>query len=150
MFHNPLTQPREDLLRLAFRPQGRPEPPQRELHVPDDCVAVLLRDGQPVLWFQPGRHPLPPAMGLAEARLIPLDLLPQEVPVDRARALELPFERALYFADGLLMATLREGQSREARSPRRPGVLAPGLPKERFRALALEGEEDLSQSCSFV
>jgi hypothetical protein len=125
----------------------REEPLQPELLVPDGCAALLLRDGQPPAWLRPGRHPLASLRGLAEVRLIPLGLVPQAFRDRPDLALDLPWERALHFADGEQLAILKAGN---AHGSRLLAGAASSDERRRLRAPAPVGEEDLVQGYSFV
>lgn len=123
----------------------REEPLQPELLVPDGCAALLLRDGRPAVWLRPGRHPLASLRGLAEVRLIPLGLVPEAFQERPELALDLPWERALHFADGEQLAILMTGNVRDSRP-----LAWPVANEERRRLRAPAGEEDLAQGYSFV
>ena len=103
MFKKPLHQPHqrvlrnkeESLLQERLQPDGRrhagwlrkltqrlaeahPQVLVPELFVPEGRLALLLQDGQPGRWFQPGRHQLSPAKAKVEVRLISTEILPDQ------------------------------------------------------------------------
>jgi hypothetical protein len=80
-----------------------PAKPRCEFQVPDDRVALLVRNGVPLGLHPPGRHPLP--AGNVEVRLLPV--LSQEDLGYPSLALGLPFERSLLYLDGDLVAILK-------------------------------------------
>lgn len=138
---------------------GHDEPPARsaaaELFIPDGCLGLLLRQGEPDRWFQPGRHQLAAEPAKLELRLIPSEFLRERGGAPLALGSELPYERALLFVDGVQVAIVKPGRepgspSRERRVPVRPGPQAlpqeQGEPASRSRA----EEDDLIQDVSFV
>jgi len=133
------------LRRLASWWQGElPEVvPQPGLPVPDGFAALLVRNGQPVAWLPAGRQLPAPAQGPAEVRLIAVSDLPQEAHFRLELALDLPFERALLFAGGVQVATLRNGSPRRGQVVPRPEPRSVDKSGQR-RLPADEGDPDFS------
>lgn len=111
---------------LFLQDQGhgpRPEPvppeplqPDSSLFVPDGRLGLLLQDGKPDRWLQPGRHQLDAPKAKVEVRLISSELVRGQR-FDQAS--DLPFERVFLFAEGQRVAIVVPGhQAGGAFAPR--------------------------------
>jgi len=146
---------------LGWLEVGHAEAPARsaaaaaELFIPDGCLGLLLRPGEPDRWFQSGRHQLAAEPAKLELRLIPLEFLRERGGAPLALGSELPYERALLFVDGVQVAIVKPGSAPGSSSggrhvPVRSGVRA--LPKEQGESASRSRaeEDDLIQDVSFV
>lgn len=85
---------------------------EQELLVPDEHLALVLRDGLAIHLLEPGRHRFPALEGRLKVRWIHQDILPQGfdalAQVERlALAQRLRYERAFLFVDRRLAAVIR-------------------------------------------
>jgi hypothetical protein len=128
--------------------EAQPQAVVPELFVPDGCMALHILDGRPDRWFQPGRHQLSAAKAKVEVRLVLANLVQDQDRVRLELALQLPFERALLFVDGLQVAIVKPENSRE-RQPLGAVVQENPAPLKPRPEVSAEEEEPF-QDFSFV
>jgi hypothetical protein len=130
-------------------------PLEREAFVPDGHLALLLRNGQPTRWLPPGRHQLDPAKAKVEVRLLSAEVLGEGHSTSLQDALDLPYERALLFVDGVQVAFVKpatriEQPLRERRDSSLRRVAQPPQEQHSAHLAAADGEEEAIQGFSFV
>lgn len=130
---------------------------EQELLVPDEHIALVLRNGLATDLLEPGRHRFPALEGRLKVRWIHQDVLPQGFHAlaqgERlALAQRLPYERAFLFVDRMLAAVVRPpANSRQGRVAVNRAVRS-SMPAKPWAALSAEAFEDPDelQRFSFV
>ncbi len=125
-----------------------PEPPEADVLIPHDRIGLLIQEDIPARWLPEGPHRLVLPGTRAEVRLIAADFIGGAIHGEPLQAAaDLPYERALLFAGGSLVAMVRP-----AMGPTRPRPLPPAPCVSRPARLRPGREEDLDpvREYSFV
>ncbi len=144
-----------DYMLRIWPAEGPPQVADPDLYVPDGSLALLIQDGRPDRWFQPGRYQLGSAKAKVEVRLIYSDMLSDQDRDLLDLALSLPYERALLYVDGVHVSIVIPGTQAERPSRKYPASSQQGLPAFRIEknishASISDGEDDLIQDSAFV
>jgi deferrochelatase/peroxidase EfeB len=129
--------------------EAHPKAAVSELFVPDGHLALHIQDGKPDRWFQPGRHELSTAKAKVEVRLILMAFIRDQDRDQWELALNLPYERALLFVDGVQVGIVKPGSGGARKSL---AAFQEGNPASltALRSDVSEEEEEPFQDFSFV